>query len=312
MGDLRQVGSSGLRVSTMGLGCNNFGMRIDQEMATAVVHAALDVGTTLFDTADSYSNGVSEEFLGKALAGHRDDVVIATKAGGPLNAPADRRGASRRHLVRACEDSLRRLGTDHIDLYYQHYPDPGTPIEESLGALDQLIAQGKIRYAACSNFAGWQVIDAHHVARTRALQSSFVASQVEWSLLERRVEVEHVPACAAAGMGVIPYFPLASGVLSGKYRKDQPLPSGTRIELGNYFASFASPERLEVVERLIEFAEARGHTVLDLALSWISSRSQVASVLVGATSPEQVKANADAFSWELSADDEQAIEALLS
>ncbi|UGQ13125.1 aldo/keto reductase [Yinghuangia sp. ASG 101] len=285
------VGTSGLKVSEVGLGCNNFGTRTDEAAARDVVAAALDAGVTLFDTAEMYGDGRSEEMLGRALAGRRDDAVIATKFG----MSGDGRGSgSRRYVMRACEASLKRLGTDHIDLYYLHFPDPDTPIDETLAALDDLVRDGKVRYIANSNMAGWQLVDADHIARA-AGGARFVATQLEWSLLERGAERETVPAAYHVGVGVIPYFPLKSGLLSGKYRRGEDFPEGSRLTTAARFAQLASDANFAVVERLTAHAEATGRTILQLALSWLAARPEVSSVLVGATTPEQVTANARAF-----------------
>src|SRR5437879_2977264 len=226
--DYRQLGRSGLTVSAVGLGCNNFGMRIDADASTAVVQQALDAGITFFDTAEMYGGGKSEEFLGTALGKQREDVVIATKFGGPQGPGPKQAPGGRRNVIRACEDSLRRLGTDYIDLYYLHYPDARTPIEETLEAMTDLVGQGKVRYIANSNMAGWQIVEADHAASDRGLQR-FVGAQVEWSLLNRKVEHEVIPACAQYGIGVVPYFPLASGLLTGKYTRGEEFPEGTRL-----------------------------------------------------------------------------------
>lgn len=287
------VGTSGLKVSEVGLGCNNFGMRIDEPAAHKVVGAALDAGVTFFDTADMYGGGRSEEMLGRALGARRDDVVVATKFGAPSQ-NRYRGGASRRWIMQACEASLKRLGTDHIDLYYLHFPDPETPIDETLAALDDLVRQGKVRYIANSNLAGWQLVDADHLAR-RSGGARFVATQLEWSLLERGAERETVPAARHLGLGVIPYFPLKSGLLSGKYRRGEDFPEGSRLAASPYFARVATDDALAAVERLAAHAEATGRTMLQLALSWLAAQPEVPSVLVGATTPEQVVANAEAF-----------------
>jgi aryl-alcohol dehydrogenase-like predicted oxidoreductase len=287
------VGTSGLKVSEVGLGCNNFGMRIDEPAAHKVVGAALDAGVTFFDTADMYGGGRSEEMLGRALGSRRDEVVVATKFGAPGKGPYGG-GASRRHVMRACEASLKRLGTDHIDLYYLHYPDADTPIDETLAALDDLVRQGKVRYIANSNFAGWQLVDADHVARASG-GARFVATQLEWSLVERGAERETVPAARHLGLGVIPYFPLASGLLTGKYRRGEDFPEGSRLAAGAYFAQVATDANFGIVERVTAYAEQRGRTLLQVALSWLAAQPEVPSVLVGATSPEQVVANAEAF-----------------
>ncbi len=293
------MGHSGLQVSVLGLGTNNFGARIDEDASRAVVRACLDAGVTFFDTANSYGGGRSEEHLGRALQGHRDQVVIATKfssrvGDGPYDA-----GASRKHLVAACEASLRRLGTDFIDLYYQHWPDPKTPVEETLETLDILVRAGKVRYAASSNFAGWQIVEAEHVARARGT-TRFVASQSEWSLLHREVEAEVVPACAACGVALVPYFPLASGLLTGKYTRGEPPPEGTRLARSPDYAKLATDEAFDTVDRLSSVAEKGGRTLLELAIGWLAAQPVVPSVLVGATSPEQVRANAAAAEVVLS------------
>ncbi|GCD95940.1 aldo/keto reductase [Embleya hyalina] len=288
------VGRTGLEVSALGLGCNNFGMRIDQAAASRVVGAALDCGITLFDTADIYAGGRSEEILGKALGARRDDVVLATKFGGAIAPGPYGGGSSRRHVIRACEAGLRRLGTDHIDLYFQHYPDPRTPIEETLAALDDLVRAGKIRYAAASNLAAWQLADAVHTSRARGTVG-FAAVQLEWNLLSRAAEHEAIPAAAHFGVGVIPYFPLASGLLTGKYRREEGFPEGSRLAALPYFASVATDANFAVVERLRTLAENTGRTMTGLALSWLVAQPTVASVLVGATSAEQVAGNAAAL-----------------
>jgi aryl-alcohol dehydrogenase-like predicted oxidoreductase len=304
--EYRQLGRSGLTVSAVGLGCNNFGMRIDAEASTAVVQAAIDAGITFFDTAEMYGGGKSEEFLGNALGKQRDDVIIATKFGGPQGPGPKQAPGSRRNAIRACEDSLRRLGTDYIDLYYQHYPDANTPIEETLEAMTDLVGQGKVRYIASSNVGGWQIADADHTAGDRGLQR-FVATQIEWSLLNRRVEHEVIPACRRYDVGVVPYFPLASGLLTGKYKRGEDFPEGSRLAASSYFASIATEENFAKVERLTTVAEERGHTILDLAVSWLLAQDTVASVLTGATKPEQVEANVKATEWSLDADDLAAV-----
>ena len=309
--DYRQLGRSGLTVSAIGLGCNNFGMRIDADASTAVVQQALDAGITFFDTAEMYGGGKSEEFLGTALGKQREDVVIATKFGGPQGPGPKQAPGGRRNVIRACEDSLRRLGTDYIDLYYLHYPDARTPIEETLEAMTDLVGQGKVRYIANSNMSGWQIVEADHAASDRGLQR-FVGAQVEWSLLNRKVEHEVVPACEKYGIGVVPYFPLASGLLTGKYTRGQEFPEGTRFASSSYFSSIATEENWNKVERLTAVAEERGHTILDLAESWLLAHDVVGSVLTGATKPQQVDANVAAAEWKLDADDMAAVAEALS
>ena len=297
--DYRRMGTSGLKVSEIGLGCNNFGMRIDQAATTAVVNAALEAGITLFDTADIYGGTQSEVMLGVALGDRRKDIVLATKFAGPLGAGANDRGGSRRYVIRACEASLKRLGTDHIDLYQMHFPDADTPIEETLRALDDLVTSGKVRYIGCSNFSGWQIADADWIARTQGL-NRFVSAQNNFSLLERNLEREVVPAAERFGLGILPYFPLASGLLSGKYRRGEGAPEGTRLAaMGARAAQALSDRNFDKVEKLTAWAEARGHTILDLAFAWLLGHPSVPSVIAGATKPEQVAANAATASWKL-------------
>jgi aryl-alcohol dehydrogenase-like predicted oxidoreductase len=276
-----------------------------------VAQAALDAGYTMFDTSDSYGMGASEEFLGAALGGRRDEVLIATKFVSPMGDSPYLRGASRRHAIGACEASLRRLGTDYIDLYYQHWPDPLTPVAETLDVLNDLVHQGKVRYAAASNYAGWQVADASHLASS-VHGTPFVANQVEWSLLARDVEAECVPACRHFGVGIIPYFPLASGLLTGKYTRGEGFPEGTRLASSPYFAGMATEERFDKIDTLRRFAEDHGHTITELAMSWLAVQPGVSSVLAGATKVEQVHANAAAVGWQLSADDLSAVETALA
>ena len=303
------MGRSGLEVSAIGLGGNNFGARMDLDQVRAVVHCALDEGMTFIDTAEAYSDGVSEELLGAALGDRRDEAVIATKFG-MSSAPGGAPG-SRSNVIRACEASLRRLGTDHIDLYYLHRPDPTTPVEETLDALTDLVHQGKVRYVAGSNMKGWQVADADHVARERGLQP-FVADQVEWSLLARGAEAEVVPACRHFGVGVVPFFPLASGLLTGKYARDEEPPAGTRLAGRSRFARVLTDDNFDKVERLTGVAQESGRSILELALGWLLSQPGVSSVLAGATSVEQVQANAAASTWRLDADELAAVDEALS
>ena len=298
----RNIGSSGLRVSTIGLGCNNFGGRIDAEGTRAVIHAALDAGITMFDTADMYGETRSESLLGEYLGPRRQDIVLATKFGWSAGAAARPGGGSRRYIMRALEDSLRRLRTDWIDIYYLHRPDPGTPVEETLRAMDDLIRQGKIRYVGCSNFAAWQVTEAHFTAKLHGL-NGFICAQDEYSLLARGIERDLLPAVSAAGLGLLPYFPLASGLLTGKYR-DGALPQGSRLARNANMANrFATPANRALADRLAEFAEARGHSLAELAFAWLLGRAQVPSVIAGATTAEQVAENVKAGGWVLSAEE---------
>ncbi|WP_116952682.1 aldo/keto reductase [Jiangella endophytica] len=307
----RQLGESGLTVSVVGIGCNAFGRRIDDTVATAVVHAGLDHGVTLFDTSDTYGLGESERMLGAALTGRRDDVVIATKFGGDMQgangADWGVRG-SRRYVRRAVEASLRRLGTDWIDLYQLHFPDPVTPLEETLAALDELVAEGKVRYVGSSNLDGWQVTEASWIARTEGL-TPFVSAQNEYSLYDRSAEAELIPAAENAGVGILPYGPLAYGLLTGKYRRGEPAPEGSRLDTP------AGAERLATadfgrIEALRRFAAERGRGLLDVAIGGLAAQPAVGSVIAGAVSAEQVAANVAAGAWEPALDDLAALDTL--
>src|SRR5579859_2292362 len=293
----RRLGNSGLKVSEVGLGCNNFGMRIDQKATQAVVDAALEAGVTFFDTADIYGATKSEEFLGKALGKRRRDIVLATKFGMRIGDDESRRGGSRRWIMREVEDSLARLGTDYIDLYQFHAPDDDTPIDETLRALDDLVSQGKVRYIGNSNFTGWQIADADWTA---AGATRFVSAQNLYSLLERKVEFEVLPACEHFGLGFLPFFPLASGLLSGKYRRGEKPPEGTRLAAwGARGAAAMNDKNFDRVEALTTWASERGHTILELAFAWLLGHPVVSSVIAGATTAEQVKANAATATWSL-------------
>ncbi|GAB3082181.1 aldo/keto reductase [Intrasporangium mesophilum] len=298
----RQLGDSGLTVSTVGLGCNNFGRRIDQEGTTAVVRQALDSGVTLFDTADIYGLGASEEMLGLALGPERQNVVVATKFGMDMqgvNGPDWGVRGSRRYIRTAVEASLRRLGTDWIDLYQLHRPDPVTPIDETLAALDELVREGKVRYVGSSNFSGWQVVDADWTARASGT-TRFVSAQNEYSLLERDVEDELVPACEHVGVGLLPFFPLASGLLTGKYRRGEAAPQGTRLA---GMADRLAAADWDTIERLEAYAAQRDLPLVDVAIGGLAAQPAVASVIAGATRPEQVLDNVRAGLWEPTADD---------
>ncbi|MBS0559539.1 MAG: aldo/keto reductase [Proteobacteria bacterium] len=310
---IRNLGASGLRVSSIGLGCNNFGGRIDLDATRKVVHRALDLGITLFDTADVYGNrGGSESYLGEVLGPRRKDIVLATKFGLPMDDAQCLKGASRRYIMRAVEDSLRRLRTDWIDLYQLHRPDPHTPIEETLRALDDLIRQGKVRYIGCSNLPAWQVVEAQWTARTNGL-NAFVSCQDEYSLLVRNVvEPDLAPAMARYGMGLLPYFPLANGLLTGKYRSGAPAPADARLAKTQHLADqYLTPANLDAAEKLGKWAAGHGRTLLDLAFAWLLSRPEVCSVIAGATKPEQIDANVRTQGWELSTADLGEIDALL-
>jgi aryl-alcohol dehydrogenase-like predicted oxidoreductase len=304
--ETRRLGNSGLVVTIAGLGCNNFGMRIDQARAIDVVSAALDVGVTFFDTARSYGNGRSEEFLGVALKGRRDQVVVATKFG---SARLESRG-SRAELIRSVEASLRALGTDWIDLLQLHAPDPRTPIAETLDALDSLVRTGKVRYIGCSNFSGWMIADAAWTARTRH-DTPFISVQNQWSLLSREIEGEVTTAAENFGFGVLPYFPLASGLLTGKIRPGQSAPADSRLSVQG-FDRVVTPENIDKVERLRAWAEQRGWSVTRLALSWLASQPVVGSVIAGATSPQQVRENAEATDSHLTPEEVSEVGSLVS
>jgi aryl-alcohol dehydrogenase-like predicted oxidoreductase len=303
--EIRTLGKSGLRVSVVGLGCNNFGWRIDLAMSHKVVHRALDLGVTLLDTADIYGDGESEEMLGEILGDRRKELVLATKFAKPLSARTGGPFGSRTYIFSAVEDSLRRLRTDWIDLYQYHAPDPRTPMEETLLALDDLVHQGKVRYVGLSNHAAWQVVEAQWLAKHYRL-NSLVSCQDEYSLLERGVERELIPAIRAHGLGLLPYYPLAAGMLSGKYKRSTAPEADTRFaskamgELGSHYMTDAN---WSIVEKLNAFCRARGHTMIELAFSWLAARSTVSSVIAGATKPEQIEQNVKAVSWALTADE---------
>jgi aryl-alcohol dehydrogenase-like predicted oxidoreductase len=304
----RTLGTGGPDVSVVGLGCNNFGSRVDEQGTREVVDAALEAGVTLFDTADVYGNrGGSEKALGKALEGRRERVVLATKFGHPMSDDAPPNRGSREYVRTAIEASLKRLRTDVIDVYQYHRPDGVTPLEETLGAMSELVDEGKVRFVGSSNFDAAQVVEADELAREHSWHR-FVSAQNEYSLLERRVEEELLPVCERLGIGVLPYFPLASGLLTGKYRRGQPAPAGTRLAL--------RPERLtsevfDELEALEAFAQERGHTLLELAIAGLLAQPAVSSVIAGATKPEQVRANAASGEWELDEQDVRALRALL-
>jgi aryl-alcohol dehydrogenase-like predicted oxidoreductase len=294
----RQLGESGLTVSVIGLGGNNFGGRIGLEETRSVVDAALDCGVTLIDTADIYGNrGGSEELLGQVLAGRREHVVLATKFGMDMGNGTVARG-SRSYIRRAVEASLRRLQTDYIDLYQYHVPDGVTPLEETLATLDDLITGGKVRYIGSSNFAGWQVADADWIAQTQH-QARFVSAQNHYNLLERDAEQELIPSCVNRGVGVLPYFPLANGLLTGKYSRGQAAPPGTRLTGRESELTDDVFDKLEALER---FGAEHGHSLLEVAIAGLAAMPGIASVIAGATKPEQARANAAAGDWELSPD----------
>ena len=307
----RHLGDSGLMVSTVGLGCNNFGMRIDAAATERVVGAALEHGITMFDTSDSY--GDSEIFLGKALGSRRDEIVLATKFGSDLrgaNGPDWGARGSRRYIRKAVERSLSRLGTDYIDLYQLHMPDPSTPIEETLSALSDLVHEGKVRYIGNSNFSGWQIADADWIARTTG-SVRFISAQNHYNLIERSAETDVLPACERFGLGQLPYFPLASGLLTGKYQRGVAAPADGRIAAW-HMDSMLSDANFDKVDALSNFADERGLSLLQVALGGLASRPAIASVIAGATSPEQVAANVEAGLWTPTEEDRAALDLALS
>ncbi|MBT5433117.1 MAG: aldo/keto reductase [Alphaproteobacteria bacterium] len=303
--EYRTFGQSGLFVSLAGMGCNTLGWWVGEAQGKKVVHAALDAGIALFDTADMYDDGTSERILGKALGAKRKDVTVVTKFG--MKKGKDQRDiprGSREYIIRSCEGSLKRLGTDYIDLYLHHEPDPRTPIAETLDALDRLIDQGKIRYAGCSNYAGWQIADASWLAGSNSMPN-FVAAQNEWNLFSRGVEAEVMPAAEHFGLGVMPYFPLAMGLLSGKYTRGKRPAKSTRLGSGeerhNGMFCDANFDRMDALDA---YAAERGYSLLELAIGWLASHEVVSTVICGATKPAQVKANAAAVtSWCMTPDE---------
>ena len=307
----RNLGRSGLIVSAVGLGCNNFGGRLDYAATRAVVHKALDLGITFFDTSDTYGeSGGSEEQLGRALAGRRHEIVLASKFARRMDKEGRLQGASRRYVMSAAEASLRRLNTDYIDLYQQHIADPKTPIEETLRALDDLVQQGKVRYIGCSTLSAWQTVEAQWVSTHLGLER-YVSCQERYSLVDRDLDRELMPVIESYGLGLIPFSPLADGLLTGKYRRNAPMPAGARLTTTPRAAERRLLDRnWRIVERLTDFCEARGHALLELAFSWLLQRPKVASVIAGATSADQVEANVRAGSWALSREDMDEIDRL--
>lgn len=298
-------GETGIDISVVGLGCNAFGRRISEEASKKVIDGAIDVGITFFDTAEGYGNGLSEEFIGRAIEGQRDRLRIATKFGyNMLHAEGKGKG-SRENIMLAIDKSLARLRTDHVDLYQIHRFDPMTPIAETLGAMNELVAAGKVRLIGCSNFTAAQLRDAAATAKEMGI-SSFVTLQNEWSLLDRAIERDEVPACEELGIGILPYYPLARGLLTGKYRRGERGPEGSRLEGALGGVDFETLEALEA------FARDRGHDLLTLAVSWLASHAAMASVISGATRPEQCAQNAAAAAWKMTQEDFAGIEAILS
>ena len=308
--ELRNLGTSGLRVSLVGLGCNNFGWRTDLEASRVVVHKALDVGINLLDTADVYGEGQSEDMLGQILGPRRKDVILATKFASALGGAAGGPFASRGYIMGAVEASLKRLKTDWIDLYQVHWPDPRTPMEETLRTLDDLVRHGKVRYIGISNHPAWKVADAQWLAQHNNL-NHFVSCQDEYSLLVRGAEKELIPAMRNFGMGLLPYFPLAAGLLTGKYKKGAAPGGETRFAskvMGGLGNRYMTEENWPIVEKLTAYAAGKGHSILELAMGWFAADPVVSSVIAGATKAEQIEQNAKAVGWTLGADDVAAID----
>ena len=308
--EYRSLGHSGVKVSAVGLGGNQFGGKVDQAGTERIVHGAIDLGVNFIDTADVYGRGRSEELLGVALAGRWDRVVLATKVRSPMGDGPNDRGASRYHIMSGVEASLRRLKSDHIDLLQIHSWDPETPIEETMRALDDLVSSGKVRYIGASNFAAWQLCRSNDIAEMRGW-ARFVSIQPHYHMLQREIERELVPYCQAFGVGILPYFPLAGGFLTGKYREGEPPPAGSRGESSPYVQRYLTPENFRKVAALAEWAEARGHAMGELAIAWLLAQPQLASVIAGTTRLEQVEANVRAAEWRLTPPELEEIRAIL-
>ena len=304
----RQLGKSGLQVSAVGLGANNFGGRVDAKRTTSVVHAALDSGVNFIDTSNSYGGGLSEQFIGDALKGRREQAVIATKVSSRVAEGPNNSGNSRKHIFDQVDISLRKLQTDYLDLYQIHWWDPDTPLDETLRALDDLVHMGKVRYAGCSNFNAWQVCEADWISKALSI-NAFVSVQPRYSMLYRQPEAELLPLCERYNIGVLPYYPLENGFLTGKYQRNAPAPEGTRLAAND--RGVFTDHNFDILEKLEDFCEQRGHTILELAFAWLLASPSVSSVIAGATRPEQIEANAASASWELSPDDLATVNSIL-
>jgi aryl-alcohol dehydrogenase-like predicted oxidoreductase len=301
--EYRKLGRTGVKVSAIGVGCNQFGNKVDLAGTRAIVSRALDAGINFFDTADVYGNrGGSEAHLGEALTGQWDQVVLATKGRGQMGDGPNAAGASRYHLTNAIEASLRRLKTDHIDLYQIHSWDEDTPVEEMMRALEEAVRAGKVRYLGASNFTAWQLCRSNDLAEMMGWES-FVTIQPHYHMLEREIERELIPYCRFAEIGILPYFPLAGGFLTGKYKRGQPAPAGSRGEKSPYVQKYMTEANFDILDRLTAFATTRGHTLHELAFAWLLGQPQMTSVIAGATSPEQITANAQAGEWRLTAEE---------
>ena len=307
--EYRQLGNSGLQVSVVGLGTNNFGRRVDAQGTELVINQTLEVGVNMIDTSNSYGGTLSEEYIGRALKGKRQQAVIATKVSSRTGEGPNMAGNSRQHIMAEVENSLRRLSTDYIDLYQIHFTDSNTPIEETLRCLDDLVHQGKVRYIGCSNFKAWQACEAVWTSRTLGI-ASFVSAQPRYSMLDREIEAELLPFCTEYRVGILPYYPLANGFLTGKYRRGQPPPPGTRLSEND--RGMLTDARFDLLEKLAEFSATRGHSLLELAFAWLLAKPAVSSVIAGATKPEQVAGNAEAADWALTSEEMAALDALLA
>jgi aryl-alcohol dehydrogenase-like predicted oxidoreductase len=307
----RKLGVNGPEVSLIGLGCNNFGARTDEENSRKVIYRALDLGVTFFDTADIYGNkGGSEEIIGRALGERRKEVFLATKFGGQMDEEGQLKGGSATYIGQAVEASLKRLQTEWIDLYQIHMQDEATPLDETLAALDKLVQAGKVRYIGCSNHPAWKVVEADWISKMKGI-AHFVSAQDEYSLVRREIEAELIPALKAKGLGLLPYFPLASGLLTGKYQRGQAAPEGTRYAKAPGLADrYMTEENWNKVEKWTAFAQERGHSLLDLAFAWLAAKEPVSCIIAGATKPEQVEANARTAEWTLDEKDAAELEAL--
>jgi len=309
--EYRNLGHAGVKVSAIGIGCNQFGGKVDAAGTQAIVNRALDVGINFFDTADVYgNNGGSEEFLGAALVGQHDRVVIATKGRSKMDDGPNDEGASRYHIMDAVEASLRRLRTDHIDLYQIHRWDDATSVEEMMRALDDLVRAGKVRYIGASNFSAWQLCRSNDVVEMMGWEQ-FVTIQPHYHMLERGIERELVPYCQFANVGILPYFPLAGGFLTGKYNRGEPIPAGSRGEKSPYVQKYMTDANFDKLDKLRAFADSRGHTLHDLAFGWLLNNKQIPSVIAGATNPDQVTANANTIGWKLSEEEMAEVRELL-
>lgn len=304
----RKLGSTGLEISEVGLGTNNFGGRLDYQSSDMVISQALDEGINFIDTSNSYGNSLSEEYIGRSLEGRRNQAIVATKVSSKMGEGPNQSGNSRQHIMEEVDKSLLRLRSDHIDLYQIHWWDSTTPIEETLLTLNDLTVMGKIRYFGCSNFNAWQVCESLWTSKIRNI-NSFISVQPHYSILERKIEDELLPFTEKYNIGVLPYFPLANGFLTGKYRKGNPFPTGTRLDQSN--TKIFTDKNFELLEKLIDFAEDRGRSVLDLAFAWLLFRENVSSVIAGATTSDQVKSNAKTSGWKLSCEEYETINSLI-